>query len=219
MKIRYAHAKKVWEVFKIKSLGEYHDLYVQTDTPLLADVFENSRDMYIKIYKLDLPHFVSAPGLSWETCLKMTVIELELLTNKRMLYMFEEGTREGMCKASDHYKTANNKCMNNYDKNIDSSFLQYLDANNLYGWIMIKKLPIGEFKRIQKCEFLMFDEELIKNYDENSDEGFLYEIDAEYPKIIGMAHIDLPFLPEEEKAANLLSLREPQRRKKNILST
>ena len=118
----YAHAQKVWEVFKIKNLGEYHDLYVQTGTTLLADVFENFRDMCIKIYKLDLPHFVSAPGLSWEACLKMTGIELELLTDKRMLYMFEEGTRGGTCQASDHYKTANNEYMKNCDKNIQSYF-------------------------------------------------------------------------------------------------
>ena len=151
----YAHARKVWEVFKIKNLGEYHDLYVQTDTTLLGDVFENFRDMCIKIYKLDPPHFASAPRLSWEACLKTTGIELELLTNKRMLYMFEEGTKGRICQASGHYKTANNKHMKNDDKNIESSFLQYLDANNLYGWAMIKKLPIGEFKWIKKCEFFM----------------------------------------------------------------
>ena len=129
----------------------------------------------------------------------MTRIELELLTEKRMLYMFEEGIRGGMCQALDHYKTANNKYMKNYDKNIESSFLQNLDANNLYGWAMTKTLPIGEFKRIEKCEFLMFDEEFIKNYDENSDNGFLYETDVEYPKIIGMSHTDLPFLSERRK--------------------
>ena len=76
-----------------------------------------------KIYILDPSHFISAPGLSWEACLRMTRIELELLTEKRMLYMFEEGIRGGMCQALDHYKTANNKYMKNYDKNIESLFL------------------------------------------------------------------------------------------------
>ena len=67
--------------------------------------------------------------------------------------MFEDGIRGGMCQASDHYKTANNKYMKNYDKNLESSFLQNLDANNLYGWAMTKKLPTGEFKWIEKCVF------------------------------------------------------------------
>ena len=170
------------------------------------DVFENFRDMCKKIYILDPSHFMSAPRLSWEACLRMTRIELELLTEKRMLYMFEEGIRGGMCQALDHYKTANNKYMKNYDKNIESSFLQNLNANNLYGWVMTKKLPVGKFKWIEKCKFSRFDEEFIKNYDENSDNGFLYEIGVEYPKIIRISHIDLPFLPERRKSGKVTKL-------------
>ena len=77
----YAHVQKVWEVFKMKNRGEYHDLYVQCDTLLLADVFENFRDKCIEIYELDPTYFVSAPGLAWEACFKKTEVELELLTN------------------------------------------------------------------------------------------------------------------------------------------
>ena len=66
----YDHAKKVWDTFKIKNLGEYHDLYVQSDTLLLADIFKKFRNRCIKTYELDPAHFSSAPGLSWQACLK-----------------------------------------------------------------------------------------------------------------------------------------------------
>ena len=66
----YAHAQKVWDVFEINNRGEYHDLYVQSDTLLLADVFENFRNMCLEIYELDPTYFVSAPGLAWQACLK-----------------------------------------------------------------------------------------------------------------------------------------------------
>ena len=89
----YAHAQKVWSTFNIKNLGEYHDLYVQSDTALLADVFENFRDKCIEIYELDPAHFLSAPGLAWQACLKKTKVELELLTDNDMLIMLEECVR------------------------------------------------------------------------------------------------------------------------------
>ena len=129
----YEHAQKVWEVFEIKNLGEYHDLYVQSNTLLLADVFENFRDKCIEIYGLDPAHFLSAPGLAWQACLKKTGVKLELLTDIDMLLMVEKGIRGGICQAIHRYAKANNKYMKSYDKNIESSYLIYLDANNLYG--------------------------------------------------------------------------------------
>ena len=96
----YAHAQKVWDALNIKNLGEYHDLYVQSDTALLADVFENFRDKCIEKYELDPAHFLSAPGLAWKTCFKKTQVELVLLTDNDMLIMHEEGTRGGMCQAT-----------------------------------------------------------------------------------------------------------------------
>ena len=134
------------KVFKIKNLGEYHDLYVQSDTSLLADVFENFRDKCIEIYELDPARFLSALGLSWQACLKKTGVELELLTDKDMLLMVEEGTRGGMCHATYRYAKANNEYMKSYDKNIESSFLEFVDANNLYGWAMSEKLLVGNFE-------------------------------------------------------------------------
>ena len=103
----YQHAKKVWDVFVIKNVGEYHDLYVQTDTLLLADVFEKFRNKRTKIYELDPLHFVSAPLLAWQVCLKKNGVELKLLTDVDMLLMIEEGIRGGICQVSHRYSKAN----------------------------------------------------------------------------------------------------------------
>ena len=138
----YAQAQKVWDTFKVKNLDEYLDLYVQSDTLLLADVFENFRDKCIDIYELGPAHFLSAPGLAWQACLKKTKVELELLRDNHMLIMYEEGTRGEMCQATYRYAKANNKYMKNYDRNIESPFLEYVDSNNLYGWAMYQKLLV-----------------------------------------------------------------------------
>ena len=132
----YAHGPKVWKESEIKNLGEYHDLYVQCDTLLLADVFENFRDKCIEIYGLDPAHFLSAPGLAWQACLKRDGVNLELLTDIDMLLMVEKGIRGAICQPISRYAKANNKYMKSYDKNIISSCLMYLDTNNLYGWVM-----------------------------------------------------------------------------------
>ena len=196
----YAHAQKVWSTFNIKNLGEYHDLYAQSDTTLLTDVFKNISDKCIEIYELDPGSFLSASGQAWQACLKKTKVELELLTDNDMLIMYEEGTRGGMCQASYRYAKANNKYMKNYDKNKESSFTVYLDGNNFYGYPMCKKLPVNDFKWAD--DLSIFTEDFIKNYNENSDEGYLFEVDVEYPKNIHKLHSDLPFLPERMKSNN-----------------
>ena len=174
-------------------------MYVQSDTTLLADVFENFRDKCIEIYKLDPAHFLSAPGLSWQACLKKTGVKLELLSDNDKLMMIEEETRGGMCNAVYRHAKGNSKYMENYDKNTESSYLEYLHANNLYGWAMSQKLPVSDFKWVEKDEILKFDENFIKNYDENSDKGYIFEVDVEYPKSLHMLYSDLPFLPERMK--------------------
>ena len=195
----YEHAQKVWEVFEIKNLGEYHDLYVQSDTLLLADVFENFRDKCIEIYELDPAHFLSAPGLAWQACLKKTKVELELLTDIDMLLMVEKGIRGKICRAIHTYAKVNNKYMKNYDKDITSSYLAYLDANNLYGWAMSQKLLVNGFKWVEKSRLSRFNERFIKNYNENSDIGYFLEVDINYPKELFNLHKDLPFLPQRKK--------------------
>ena len=129
----YAHAKRVCKDFEIKSLGEYHDLYVQSDTLLLADVFGNFQNMCLEIYELDPGNFFSAPGLASQAALKKNKVKLDLLIDINMLLMVENGIRGGVCHSIYQYPRANNKYLNNYDKNKESSNLQYWDVNNLYG--------------------------------------------------------------------------------------
>ena len=96
----YTHAQKIWDVFEMKNLGENHDLYLQSDTLLLSDVFKNFRDMCLDIYELDPTYFVSAPGLAWQASLKKTGVKLELITNYDMILMTEKGIRDGICQAT-----------------------------------------------------------------------------------------------------------------------
>ena len=93
----YAHAQKEWDVFKIKNLGEHHDLWVESDTLLLADVYENFRNMSLDKYELDPVNFVSAPGLARQACLKKTGVKVELLTDYEMILMIEKGIRGEIC--------------------------------------------------------------------------------------------------------------------------
>ena len=168
----YTHAQKIWDVFKIKNLGEYHDLYVQSDTLLLADIFENSRNMCLNIYELDPVYFVCAPGLAWQACLKRTRVTLELITDYDMILMTEKCVRGGIRQATHRYAKVNDKYMKNYNKNIASSYIEYLDANNLYGSAMSQKLPINDFKWIKKERSTKFNEDFINNYDENGNIGY-----------------------------------------------
>ena len=191
--IDYRHAKRVFKILNNKNLGDYHDLYVQSDTLLLADVFENFRSKCIEIHELDLTHFLSAPGLAWQACLKKTEVRLELLTENDMLLLVEKGIRGGICHAIHRYAKANDKYMKSYDKNKESSYIQYLDANNLYGWAMSQKLPVDGLK--WKKNISKFNEDFVKSYDEDSDKGYILEVDVEYPKNLHDLNSDLPFLP------------------------
>ena len=193
----YNHVQNVWDVFEIKNLGEYHDLYVRTDTLLLADVFDKFRDTCIEIYGLDPSHFLSAPGLAWQACLKKTNANLELLTGIDMLLMIEAKIRGGMCQSVHGYAKANNKYMKNYNENIESSYLMYLDASNLYGWAMSQKLPVNGF--MWENDLSRFNEDFTKNYNQNSDIGYFLEVNVEYPKKLYDLHKDLPFLPDRKK--------------------
>ena len=192
--IDYRHGNNVFKRFELKNLGQYHDLYVQSDTLLLADVFENFRDMCLKQYELEPAHFLSLPGLAWQACLKKTNIELELLTDYDMLLMVEEGIRGGICHSIHRYAKANNKYMKNYNKNEESSHIQYLDANNLYGWAMSKKLPVNGFRGLDSDEIYEINEEFIKNYNKNDNKGYIFEVDVGYPKRVHDLHSDLPII-------------------------
>ena len=144
--------------------------------------------MCLKGYELDPAHFLSLPGLAWQACLKKTNVELELLTDYDMLLMVEEGIRGGICHSIHRYAKANNKYMKNYNNNKELSYIQYLDANNLDGWAMSKKLPLKGSRWIDNNETAepsakhVINEDFIKNYNENDNKGYIFEVDVKYPK-------------------------------------
>ncbi|XP_057299543.1 uncharacterized protein LOC130630167 [Hydractinia symbiolongicarpus] len=196
----YKHAQKVWKAFNIKNLGEYHDLYVMSDTLLLADVFENFRDTCQNIYELDPAYFYTAPGLAWQAALKVTGQVLELLSDIDMLLMVEKGLRGGICQAIKRHAKANNPYMGElFDVNLLISYLLYIDANKLYGGAMSQKLPTHGFKWREDLE--NFTQAFIENY-KNGDDGYFLEVDVHYPKKLHKLHNDLPFLPEKMRLNN-----------------
>ena len=180
--VDYRHANRVFKEFKLKNLGDYHDLYVQIN---------------IQMYKLDPTHFLSAPGLAWQACLKKAGVELELITNVDMLLMVEKGIRDGICHAIHKYAKANNKYMLYYDENKGLSYILCLDANKLYEWTMSQKLPVNGFQWVKNVSKI--NKDFIKNYNEDGGIGYFLEVDIEYLRKLHDLHSDLRFLPERMK--------------------
>ena len=193
----YKHAKKVWKKFKIKNMGEYHDLYLETDVLLLSDVFENFRKICIKNYDLDPCWYYTAPGLSWDALLKQSKIELELLSDVDMLLFFENAIRGGVSMISNRYGKANNKYMKEYNKSKPTKYLTYLDANNLYGWAMSQPLPINNFEWMNKKELKELD---TNKFETNQEIGYMLEVDLEYPHELHDLHNDYPLAPEKNNS-------------------
>ena len=208
----YQHVQQVWKEFGIHNPGDYHDLYLRTDVVLLANVFEAFRDACLKHYSLDPAHFYTAPGLAWKACLKKTRVRLELLTNPDMLLMFERGIRGGITQAVHRYASANNKYMGDlYDPNKESSYLQYLDTNNLYGWMMSQPLPTSKFKWVN------IEPSQIHTLATSKIKGYLLEVDIRYPTELHDSHNDLPFMCERMEINGVKKLVPNLRDKKNYV--
>ena len=201
----YTHAKKVWDTFKMEYVKDYHELYNKTDVLLLADVFENFRDICIRNYKLDPAHYFTAPGLAWDACLKMTGVRLELLTDVDMLLMVERGIRGGVSMASERFSKANNKYMGDkFNPSEPSKYIQYLDANNLYGAAMSMKLPTHGFKWMNKYELNVWEKI-----------PCILEVDLEYPEQLHDLHNDYPLAPERIMCKNKVEKLIPNLRGKD----
>ena len=195
----YKHVWNVWNTFIMKTLKEYHELYNITDVLLLADVFENFRDICLKNYGLDPVYYFTAPGLAWDACLKITDIDLELLSENNMLLMFEKGIRGGISIISNRYGEANNKYMGRgFNENKPSKYLMYLDANNLYGCAMSEKLPTHGFKWLTGGEM----EKIYENRHNLNKMPCILEVDLEYPENLHDRHNDYPLCPEKVKCKN-----------------
>ena len=199
----YQHAQTVWETFMLKTMGEYHDLYLKSDILLLADVFENFRKTCLQYYKLDPCHYFTSPGLSWDAMLKMTDIKLELITGVDQYLFIERASRGGVSYIANRYGKANNKYMKTYDEKAPSKYVTYLDANNLYGWAMSQYLPTGGFKWMTEKQIDNID---LAKYKEDSNKGLILEVDLAYPEELHHLHNDYPLAPEKVKVTeNMLS--------------
>ena len=180
----YQQAQRVWKEFRIHNVGDYHDLNLRTDVVLFANVYEAFRETCLEHHKLD-------PALAWKACLKCTGIRLGLLTDPDMLLMFEHGIRGGITKAVRKYALANNKYMGDeFYPNEDTTYLQYLDVNNLYGWAMSQPLPVGEFRWVD------IEPNEIIELAIRTDKGYILEVDVSYPTELHNPHNDLPFMCE-----------------------
>ena len=193
---QYKHAQNVWDTFNLKTMGDYHDLYLKSDILLLADVFENFRKTCLQYYKLDPCHYFTSPGLSWDAMLKMTDIKLELMVDIDMFQFIEKGLRGGISYIANRYGKANNKYMKEYDEKTPSMYIMYLDANNLYGWAMSQYLPTGGFKWLSQKKIEKIN---LGKYTENSEKGLILEVDLEYPQELHDLHNDYPLGPEKVK--------------------
>ena len=191
----YRRACQVWGVFKCSTLGEYYELYLKSDVLLLADVFENYRDLCLKTYDLDPAHYFTAPGLSWDAMLKFTKVQLELLTDIDMLHFFKKGIRGGCSTCVSRKAEANNKFCPNYDPKKETSYIMYLDMSNMYGASMQRSLPIGDFMWLSTEEISNITT-LLENLTEDSRTGYVFEVDLEYPESLHREHNDFPFCPE-----------------------
>ena len=197
----YEHANRVGKEFGCKDLGEYHDLYLKTDVILLAIVSEAFRKVCLKNYGLDPAHFYTAPGLAWKASLKKTRIRLELLLDTDMLLMFERGIRGGITQSVNRWAKANNPYMGSeFDPDEKTNYLQYLDANNLYGWAMSQPLPTGGFRWVD------IKPDKISKLAKRKSKEYLLEVDVRYPKELHDSHNNLPVICEKMKISGVEKL-------------
>ena len=191
----YEHAVKVWEAFQLKNLGELHDLYVEVDTILTADIFQNFRKISLDYYELDPCHFYTAPGLTWSAALKMTGVHLELITDPDMVILIDRGMRGGISQISNRYAKANNQYLEDYDASQKKSYIINMDATNLYGWAMSQVLPTHGFQWYSEENLETLD---VSAIEDDAKLGLILEVDLEYPEELHDLHDDYPCAPEKK---------------------
>ena len=175
----YLKANNIRNVFKINTMGDYHDLYLKSDVLLLADVFEKFINTCFDYYGLDPYHNFSFPELSWDAMFKMNKIEVNLLISDIDMHLFiEKGMRGGISYIAKRHSKTNNKHTEYYDSSEESKYIAYLDANNLYGWAMSQYLSYSGFKWLNQKEIIDF---CLNSISENSSIGYILEVDLEYP--------------------------------------
>ena len=192
--VDYKHAKRVWIDFKIKKSRWVHDLYVQSDTLLLADAFESFGNKCTEKHELDPAHVFSPPGLAWQAFFKKTEIELELLTDTDMLLMVEKGIGGGICDAIYRYAAMQQQTINTWETMTKAKNDHILCVGMQTIWTEGQCLKLSNDSLKWKENTSKFDEKFIKSYDENSDKGNIHEGDAKYLRDPHDLHNILPLL-------------------------
>ena len=189
----YERAQRTWKHFGITNLRAYHDHYLLSDVLLLADVFENFRNSVYAQHRIDCLHFFTLPSLSWAAALKFTGAKLDLLTDPAAYLMVENAMRGGIATISNRYASANNPLLDGYDDQQPTSYITYLDANNLYGAAMTEPLPVGKFRFLADDQLRAFQLDQVAA---DSDTGYIVQCDIEYPEALHSKHSDYPLAPE-----------------------
>ena len=195
----YNFTRELWDEMSIKNMGEFHDIYLISDTLLLADIMENYRHVCLEEFQLDPVHFVSGPSLSWHACLKLTNIEIQLITDSTIHDYIESGLRGGLSVICHRYARANNTRIKNYDSTKEACTLAYYDCNALYARAMCEAMPHSGFKLLSETEIQQFD---INKEAENPDIGYILCVDLIYPKKYHDLHNDLPLAPHKMSIDN-----------------
>jgi hypothetical protein len=194
----YDRAKKVWNVFGCKTLREYYHLYLEQDVCLLADIFEEFRDIAMKRFGLDPVWYFTLPGFAWDCMLSLTGVVLDLITDPNMSLMVENGIRGGISCINHRHAKANNPYMSDFDKDQQRSYIMYQDANNLYGWAMSQYLPEKDF---EWDEPVRFNETVICQLNPSGTTGHIFEVDLEYPQELHDKHNQYPLAVERLKVS------------------
>jgi len=189
----YERAQRIWKHFGITNLRAYHEHYQLSDVLLLADVFESFRNSVYAQHQIDCLHFFTLPSLSWAVALKLTEAKLDFLTDPAAYLMVENAMRGGIATISNRYASANNPLLDDYDDQLPTSYITYLDANNLYGAAMVEPLPVGNFRFLDVDQLKAFQLDQVA---EDSDTGYIIECYLEYPEALHSKHSDYPLAPE-----------------------
>ena len=157
-------------------------------------MFENFRNVCQRDYKLDPAHYFTVPGLAWDAMLKLTKVELELLTDPTMYLFVENSIRGGISTVTNRYSQANNPYAENYDVDKPTTYITYLDCNNLYGTSMSENLPTSNFHWLTESEI---DSLRVEDVADDSSEGYILECDLAYPAYLHDEHSDYPLAAEK----------------------
>jgi hypothetical protein len=193
----FAFIHELWDTFQLKTLGDLHDLYMETDVLLLTDIFEEFRNFSLLKYRLDPAHFNTAPGLSWSAALLHTQQRLEIPTDPDMHLFFDAGLTGGASQVAEPYAKANHEGFSNFDTDVLRAYIAMFDANNQYGWAMSQYLPTHGFRWLEwdprSTEYWT---NFMLEQKDCQDTGYFFEVDLEYPEELHDTHDQYPLAPE-----------------------